>query len=463
MNLSSGASPYMGQPKLTGEPSVTARGAQLFESSRDVWEVLDAYQHVQTELAHLRHSWHMKEEEAADQVEDRRVELEQLGCEVNVEKATKAVLAGRPAEKGAFDASVRGAKRQAEQRLGRLGMLERGWREDAGRAEREVEGLREELEDLELSLAVQQSRAHERVGQELEAVEVRVLAQAEQARKHWAELLHAARQNCERAKAARVEWQAERGARTERVDKTRLANQRLERRLRSLQKATLVQGTPSRASTACTRAQAGGAASGGGGVACVTGVAVGAVAGAAAGAAASAAAGAAAGALRRAMHIAEALGRRSMVSQGADAISLVTPEHNEWEGLQAGSDDAFIEAVEAYIEVSSSEQADRKQLQAWQKHAAAPFSEALMELVAMYRTAKPEPKPKLDELADGEAVNPSGGALTAGEGTVPQVSSTTTKPGGKKGPAGGAKKPRAAGSATAAQKRDSIRASAVFM
>jgi DNA repair exonuclease SbcCD ATPase subunit len=306
--------------------------------------------------------------------------------------------------------------------------LEQGWRVGMSEAEREVQALREELAELELARAAEDTQLREWAEQMVIAgVHVRV----EQVQQQWTEKVDAVRQDLERAKRARTEWQVEASSRATQAQLAHQANEKLHRRLATLARRDV------------TDALLGATGVSGGATGVPTKVVV--------------------NNLSRAAHIAEALRARSMVSPGINVSLLAKLEHDEWEGLQKGADDAFIEAVEAYIEVCSSEQADRKQLQAWQKHAAAPFSEALMELVAMYRTAKPEPKPEFEELTTADAVSPSGGALTPGKGTVPQVSSANSKPGGKKRPAGGAKKPRAAGSATAAQKRDSIRASAVYM
>eukprot|EP00966_Prymnesium_polylepis_P125497 2901470-Prymnesium_polylepis.1 len=89
----------------------------------------------------------------------------------------------------------------------------------------------------------------------------------------------------------------------------------------------------------------------------------------------------------RAAHVAKALETRQMLLPGTTADQLPHSEHENWEGLQDGSDDDFLEAAEAYIEVCSEAHCDIKYMKAWQRHSTAAFAEALMELVATYRTA----------------------------------------------------------------------------
>ena len=422
--------------QAAAELSVSTHGAQLFRSSREVWDVLDAYQHAQAELARLTQAWRMEEEQTAGEVEDLACSVEALRCDISVEEARLATPLGAAPSREAFRASVRQAQKLAEQRTQRLVEVQRGWRSDFFEAEREVQGLREELEELDLAWAAEDTQLRERAEQ---AVAAGVHARVEQARQQWEEEVDAARQFLQRAKRAREEWHAEASSRAAQACRAQQANEKLQRKLVRLAKtdvSAFPQGTRSPSSdtpgpstrTAAKRSHA------------TTRLPHG-----------------------RAAHIAEALGTRSLVSPGTEATSLVKPEHNEWEGLQEGADDAFIEAVEAYIDVCSSAQADKKQLQVWQQHAAVPFSEALMELVAMYRTAKPEPKPEPVGPADGEPATPCNGKLASDKGTDLQVGNAAAKPAGKKKPGGGAKKPRALSAATAAQKRDSIRTSAVFM
>ena len=84
-----------------------------------------------------------------------------------------------------------------------------------------------------------------------------------------------------------------------------------------------------------------------------------------------------------------------MLLDGVDAAALLaTPElleddDDRWEGLDKGPDAAYLEALEAYVEVCADARCDKRFTQTWQRHATAIFAEALMELVATYRSSRP--------------------------------------------------------------------------
>ena len=88
----------------------------------------------------------------------------------------------------------------------------------------------------------------------------------------------------------------------------------------------------------------------------------------------------------RAARIAATLEARGMLLLGTTAVSLPTALHEASDGLTAGDDEHFSEALDAYIQVCSSEQCDKSVTMRWQRHSRAPFAEALMDLVAVYRT-----------------------------------------------------------------------------
>jgi hypothetical protein len=69
-------------------------------------------------------------------------------------------------------------------------------------------------------------------------------------------------------------------------------------------------------------------------------------------------------------------------------ISLAA-DNERWEGLDAGTQADFDEALEAYVAVCADARCHKRYTQSWQQHAAAPFAEALMELVATYRSYRP--------------------------------------------------------------------------
>lgn len=95
------------------------------------------------------------------------------------------------------------------------------------------------------------------------------------------------------------------------------------------------------------------------------------------------------------LRAADLLERKQMLLDGVDAAALLaTPElleddDDRWEGLDKGPDAAYFEALEAYVEVCADARCDKRFTQTWQRHAAAIFAEALMELVATYRSSRP--------------------------------------------------------------------------
>ena len=97
--------------------------------------------------------------------------------------------------------------------------------------------------------------------------------------------------------------------------------------------------------------------------------------------------------LSRANSIAEKLGSKSMLLPGVAPSALPPPDADIVEGLRAGDDTAFFEAADAYLEVCNDAHCDKSYMQTWQRHAAAPFAEALMDLVAIYRTTQPAAAP----------------------------------------------------------------------
>ena len=108
--------------------------------------------------------------------------------------------------------------------------------------------------------------------------------------------------------------------------------------------------------------------------------------------------------LSRANSIAEKLGSKSMLLPGVAPSALPPPDADIVEGLRAGDDTAFFEAADAYLEVCNDAHCDKSYMQTWQRHAAAPFAEALMDLVAIYRTTQPAAAPP------ALALPPAGGA-----------------------------------------------------
>ena len=75
--------------------------------------------------------------------------------------------------------------------------------------------------------------------------------------------------------------------------------------------------------------------------------------------------------------------------QPADLVadeSLADADDDRWEGLDLGSWQDYAEALEAYVEVCANARCHKRFTQTWQTHAGAPFAEALMELVATYRS-----------------------------------------------------------------------------
>ena len=99
--------------------------------------------------------------------------------------------------------------------------------------------------------------------------------------------------------------------------------------------------------------------------------------------------------LSRAKSIAEKLGSKSMLLPGVAPSALPPPDADIVEGLRAGDDTAFFEAADAYLEVCNDAHCDKSYMQTWQRHAAAPFAEALMDLVAIYRTQPAAAPPAL--------------------------------------------------------------------
>ena len=87
--------------------------------------------------------------------------------------------------------------------------------------------------------------------------------------------------------------------------------------------------------------------------------------------------------LSRANSIAEKLGSKSMLLPGVAPSALPPPDADIVEGLRAGDDTAFFEAADAYLEVCNDAHCDKSYMQTWQRHAAAPFAEALMDLMAI--------------------------------------------------------------------------------
>ena len=87
--------------------------------------------------------------------------------------------------------------------------------------------------------------------------------------------------------------------------------------------------------------------------------------------------------------IAEKLGSKSMLLPG---VAPSAPPDADRE-VRAGDDTAFFEAADAYLEVCNDAHCDKSYMQTWQRHAAAPFAEALMDLVAIYRTTQPAAAP----------------------------------------------------------------------
>ena len=64
------------------------------------------------------------------------------------------------------------------------------------------------------------------------------------------------------------------------------------------------------------------------------------------------------------------------------ALAHSSSDNERWEGLDEGAWQDYADALEAYIEVCADARCHKRFTQTWQTHADAPFSEALMELVA---------------------------------------------------------------------------------
>ena len=64
------------------------------------------------------------------------------------------------------------------------------------------------------------------------------------------------------------------------------------------------------------------------------------------------------------------------------ANAALAADDERWEGLDEGAWQDYADALEAYIEVCADARCHKRFTQTWQTHADAPFSEALMELVA---------------------------------------------------------------------------------
>ena len=85
----------------------------------------------------------------------------------------------------------------------------------------------------------------------------------------------------------------------------------------------------------------------------------------------------------------------------ADAV--LGADLDRWEGLDEGTLTDYEEALQAYIAVCADARCHKRFTQAWQRHASAPFAEALMELVATYRSYRPTASP--DKVVDPPAVD----------------------------------------------------------
>ena len=85
----------------------------------------------------------------------------------------------------------------------------------------------------------------------------------------------------------------------------------------------------------------------------------------------------------------------------ADAV--LGADLERWEGLDEGTLTDYEEALQAYIAVCADARCHKRFTQAWQRHASAPFAEALMELVATYRSYRPTASP--DKVVDPPAVD----------------------------------------------------------
>jgi hypothetical protein len=100
-----------------------------------------------------------------------------------------------------------------------------------------------------------------------------------------------------------------------------------------------------------------------------------------------------------------------MLPPGVSALAVVSPEHEATEGLTDGLDVDFNEALTAYVEVCKETQCDKTFTQAWQRHSRAPFSEALMDLVAVYRMSQPSKQSSLTQMKADEADHPAGSSV----------------------------------------------------
>jgi len=89
----------------------------------------------------------------------------------------------------------------------------------------------------------------------------------------------------------------------------------------------------------------------------------------------------------RAARIAAQLEQRGMLLPGVTAHHLGCDVYEDTPGLQDGPDADFDAALEAYVKVCHESNVDKSATQAWQRYCKAPFAEALMDLVAVFRTS----------------------------------------------------------------------------
>ena len=96
---------------------------------------------------------------------------------------------------------------------------------------------------------------------------------------------------------------------------------------------------------------------------------------------------------RRSAATAQMLEARGLLNAGMTAASITSDANlldediDRWDGLDSGEETAYMEALEAYVEVCANARCEKRFTHAWQRHEMAPFAEALMELVATYRAA----------------------------------------------------------------------------
>lgn len=96
---------------------------------------------------------------------------------------------------------------------------------------------------------------------------------------------------------------------------------------------------------------------------------------------------------RRSAATAQMLEARGLLNAGMTAASITSDANlldediDRWDGLYSGEETAYMEALEAYVEVCANARCEKRFTHAWQRHEMAPFAEALMELVATYRAA----------------------------------------------------------------------------